>query len=168
MLGRPGSGTGAPSLGGSGSNPAPGPGFGLGLPTSPGSGGSPAPSGMLGLGGLPDAGASGGQPESKRLSLVIDCRSEGVTIQPGGYRLSRQALENSDLLVRRLQAIVRADPAASRPDARPPWLNFLVQPGGQQTFWLARRQTTFAGLDWPATLRVAESGGLESFTGSLR
>ncbi len=166
--GRPGGGPGAPSLGGSGSNPAAGLGFGLGLPSSTMSGVSPPESGMLGLGSLPHTVGQGGQPEAKRLSLVIDCRPEGVTIQPGGYRLSRQALESSDLLVRRLQAIVRADPDASRPDAPRPWLNFLVQPGGQQTFWVARRQTTFAGLDWPATLRVAESGGLESFTGSLR
>ena len=35
-------------------------------------------------------------------------------------------------------------------------VKFLVEPGGQQTYWDARRQTTLAGLGWPVWLEVAE------------
>lgn len=141
---------------GSGAGAGDGPGHGLGSPSGMAASGSSP----LGLAGLPEPG--GGTP----LGLVVECRPDGVTVQPGGYRLSRRALESSDLLLDRLRAIARDAPSGSGPSE--PCLHFLVHPGGEETFWLARRRTTFAGLDWPATLRVAESGGPGPLPGGLR
>jgi hypothetical protein len=120
-----------------------------------------APFGLAGGGGTT---ANSGA----RIDVVVDCGRDGVTVQPGGYRLSRQALESGDLLVRRLEAVVASERARRPGESAKPLLHFLVQPGAEATFWQARQQTTFAGLDWPATLRVAEGTGAGSFAGRLR
>ena len=92
----------------------------------------------------------------------------GVLIQPGGYRLSRGALESSHLLHDRLKAIVKNAETHANGQPVKPKVQFVIEPGGEETFWLVRRQTVFAGTDWPATVRLVESGGLDAFSGRLR
>jgi hypothetical protein len=61
--------------------------------------------------------------------------------------------------VDRLRAL--ADRKAVDADGRPlrPRLRFVVEPGGQEAFWKARRQTSFLERDWPATLQFSERVG---------
>ncbi len=142
---------------------SPGQGFGLGSPSSasgapPNTSSVPFDSLMLSDTVVAES------PEKERLDLVIACSAEGVTIQPGGYRLSHKALEEGQLLLGRLKSIAESEGGPKRQ----PILHFVVEPGGQKTFWLARKQTTFTGLDWPATLRLAEGDGLRSFSRETR
>lgn len=161
---------GIPGLTGTGSSAVQG--LGFGLPAGGSTPGGPPPGGgltMAGPSGLAGQGVTPGGSET-RIDLVVDCGPEGVTVQPGGYRLSRQALESGDLLVRRLEAVAALERARKPGETTKPCLHFHVRPGAEETFWKARQQTTFAGLDWPATLRVAEGAGSKSgsFTGRLR
>ncbi len=102
------------------------------------------------------------------LPITLACDPTGVLIQPGGYRLSRGALESSHLLHDRLRAIVKNAESHAHGQPVKPKVQFVIGPGGEETFWLVRRQTVFAGTDWPATVRLVESGGLDAFTGRLR
>src|SRR5262249_20920888 len=86
-----------------------------------------------------------------------------VLLHPGGYRITTKALQegggkgtNSEsLLKRELRAMVRHR-AQVDPMIRPrPSVKFLVETGGGNTFWTARRQLLFSGLDWPMTREVA-------------
>jgi hypothetical protein len=123
--------------------------------------------GAAGAGGTPGRGGAGGASGSvdgstfrmeRPMELVVACGPQGVTIQPGGYRLTLPNLEPSDAkLVEMLRGLVRRHEA--REPSRvllKPRLTFLVEPGGQQTYWKARQQTVLAGLGWPVRLRVAE------------
>lgn len=130
--------------------------------TSQGNGGANAlPSDAL-LGGSRE-GVAGQPPSAARLDVTVVCRSREVFIQPGGYRISGATLDTSDLLVARLRALGGGTSADGRPLA--PHLRFVVEPGGESVFWSARRQTTYAGLDWPTTLQVAEGAGSASAFG---
>lgn len=104
----------------------------------------------------------------KILPITIACDRSGILIQPGGYRLSLSALEKNHLLHDRLHAILdRARKDAHGQPVKPRVL-FVIEPGGEETFWMVRRQTVFSGTDWPATVRLVESGGLDALSGSLR
>jgi hypothetical protein len=89
------------------------------------------------------------------LELVVACRPEGVVIHPGGYRLSLGALRKQGTLARDLETIV-ANHALIDPSIRPrPRVQFVIEPGGAETYQEARRQTVLAGFNWPVTLQVA-------------
>lgn len=92
------------------------------------------------------------------MDLLVSCGPSGVTIQPGGYRLSPTKLEPRDVMVvETLRGLVRRREAREPSHVvLKPRLTFLVEPGGQETYWKARRQTVLAGLGWPVRLRVAE------------
>jgi hypothetical protein len=92
------------------------------------------------------------------MDLVIACGPAGVTIQPGGYRLSVPNLEPNDgRLVELLRELVRRREAREPGHVRlQPRLTFLVEPGGHESYAQARQQTILAGLGWPIRLRVAE------------
>ena len=147
--------------------------FGFGGDGNPGvssssDGASGGGSGSGGGGGSGSGGGTGGRG-SRSLDLIVSCRSSGVVIEPGGYRISEGTLAGGNLLLRRLKAIVSAEESRSPGGERPrPTLHFIVEPGGQASFWEARRQTTFAGLEWPATLRLAEIGAPNLDAGRLR
>lgn len=95
--------------------------------------------------------------------IVAVCRRDDILLHPGGYRITRKALEaraaggnqQEDLLKRELQAIVRKR-ALVDPLIRPkPRIKFLIETGGGTTFWTARQQLTFSDLDWPMSMQVA-------------
>ena len=67
------------------------------------------------------------------------------------------------MLVETLRTIVQARRTAEPGVSWRPSLQFLVESGGQGTYWTARRQTLLAGPDWPASLRVAEADAAHPF-----
>ncbi|MGA7498770.1 MAG: hypothetical protein WBX00_18735 [Isosphaeraceae bacterium] len=126
----------------------------------------------------PDAGSTSGQAKSSsdarwfksRISdghsktievpfeIVVVCRPDGAVIHPGGYLLTSKSLETGkkeSILVRELLAVAQRR-AESDPTIRPnPRVKFLVENGGSETFWAARKQILFSGLGWPMSLQVA-------------
>ncbi|MGZ3395869.1 MAG: hypothetical protein ACXWPK_17535 [Isosphaeraceae bacterium] len=126
----------------------------------------------------PDAGSTSGQAKSSsdarwfksRISdgpsktievpfeIVVVCRPDGAVIHPGGYLLTSKSLETGkkeSIVVRELLAVAQRR-AESDPTIRPnPRVNFLVENGGSETFWAARKQILFSGLGWPMSLQVA-------------
>ncbi|MGO8903643.1 MAG: hypothetical protein ACLQU5_35670, partial [Isosphaeraceae bacterium] len=126
----------------------------------------------------PDAGSTSGQAKSStdarwfksRISdghsktievpfeIVVVCRPDGAVIHPGGYLLTSKSLETGkkeSIVVRELLAVARQR-AESDPTIRPkPRVKFLVENGGSETFWAARKQVLFSGLGWPMSLQVA-------------
>ena len=90
--------------------------------------------------------------------ITVVCGADGVTIQPGGYRITASALREGradKLLVRHLASAVRRR-ALADPTIRPrPRVKFLVERDGGSNFWEARKQVLFADLSWPMTLQVA-------------
>lgn len=90
--------------------------------------------------------------------IRIVCQPDGVVVQPGGYRLTKAAMELGGLLLARVRDLARRGARAEDGTPLQPRLRFVVAAGGESMFWRARQQTTFAGLEWPATLQVAESG----------
>jgi hypothetical protein len=90
-------------------------------------------------------------------SIVVVCEPDGVVIHPGGYRITARSLETGradSLLVKELLAVARQR-AATDPSIRPiPRVKFLVEGGGTETFWAARKQILFSGLSWPMSLQV--------------
>lgn len=138
-----------------------------------GGGGGGGGSGGAGAGG--GGGQRGGVDGStfrmeRPMELVVACGPSGLTVQPGGHRLSRSSLDPADArLVELLRELVRRREVREPAEVKlTPRVTFLVQPGGQDTYWQARRQTLMAGLGWPIRLRVQEgavvsellSGGL--------
>ncbi|MHC5544157.1 hypothetical protein ACYOEI_38510 [Singulisphaera rosea] len=99
------------------------------------------------------------------LEIVVSCGPDGVVIHPGGYRLSAKALEGKDeILARSLMGVVRLRQQVD-PMIRPrPSIRFLVEPGGEKIYTLARRRTMLSGIDWPTTLQVADMRVLDLFT----
>ena len=97
--------------------------------------------------------------------LVVACGPEGVVIHPGGYRLSSKALKARDgLLVSNLKTIVQTRRQVDPMIHPHPSVRFLVEPGGSETYWDARRQTMMAGMDWPVALQVSDSSILDNFS----
>ena len=126
----------------------------------------------------PDAGSTSGQAKSSsdaprfksRISdgpsktievpfeIVVVCGPDGAVIHPGGYLLTSKSLETGkkeSIVVRELLAVAQRR-AESDPTIRPkPRVKFLVENGGSETFWAARKQILFSGLGWPMSLQVA-------------
>ena len=90
--------------------------------------------------------------------IVVVCRPDGAVIHPGGYLLTNKSLETGkkgNIMVRELLAVAQRR-AESDPTIRPqPRVKFLVENGGSETFWAARKQILFSGLGWPMSLQVA-------------
>ncbi len=90
--------------------------------------------------------------------IVVVCRPDGAVIHPGGYLLTSKSLETGkkeSIVVRELLAVAQRR-AESDPTIRPnPRVKFLVENGGSETFWAARKQILFSGLGWPMSLQVA-------------
>ena len=95
--------------------------------------------------------------------VVVVCRRNDVLLHPGGYRLTAQPAQGvntggavqESLLKQETRAMVRRR-AKIDPLIRPkPTVKFLVEADGVSTFWMARRQLVFSGLDWPMSLQVA-------------
>jgi len=159
-----------PGRGGQAGNPSP-----AGSVDSPGPGGPQPPQGQ----GAPDTPTFGmsqpgqagdyrptpraGTPWSPKmnqtisvpLDLVVACGPEGVVIHPGGYRLSRSALGKVGALRRDLETIVRNHELIDASVRPRPQVQFLVEPGGGETYREARRQTVLDGLPWPVSIQVA-------------
>jgi hypothetical protein len=158
-------------------NPAPSgspqPPLTLGLPTP----GSP-PSGMPPIGSpptmMPPIDNTNPPPSSKpaprppvsrtnfkmvdrNFEIVVVCNQRGVIVQPGAYRVTVDALRSRDgLLKTEIVALVKAKRTANPKLTIEPRVRFLVQPGGENTYWTARSQFLLAGLDWPMTTQVAD------------
>ncbi len=90
--------------------------------------------------------------------IVVVCRPDGAVIHPGGYMLTGKSLtagKKDSVMVRELLAVAQRR-AESDPTIRPqPRVKFLVENGGSETFWAARKQILFSGLGWPMSLQVA-------------
>ena len=128
------------------------------------------PGGVPDLDPVPDSGESGGRglvpsPRVERaLELVLACGPKGVTVHPGGYRLTTAVLKAEDgRLAQAVRTIVQARRVAEPGTGWRPSLRFLVEPAGQGTYWTARRQMLLAGVDWPVALRVAEADAVRTF-----
>ena len=68
---------------------------------------------------------------------------------------ARAGTLQESLLKQELRAVVRRR-AKIDPLIRPkPRIKFLVEADGGTTYWIARRQLVFSGLDWPMSLQVA-------------
>jgi hypothetical protein len=91
---------------------------------------------------------------------VVVCRRNDVLLHPGGYRLTRQIIEQQQsgkdgMLAREIVAMVRKR-AIVDPLIRPkPKIRFLVENDGAEMFWTARRQLLFTLPDWPTSLQVS-------------
>ncbi len=147
----------------SGTSSASGTGGSQGAGTGPGQPSSPVVIDHLRNLGSPSLSPSAGQ----RLDISVICRAQDLLIQPGGYRITTAKLESTTLLVERIRAIAANAQRASRGQTVVPHLRFVVEPRGETTFWAARRMTTYAGIDWPTTLSVAEGSGRQFAFDSL-
>ncbi|HMB05414.1 MAG TPA: hypothetical protein VKP69_16965, partial [Isosphaeraceae bacterium] len=93
--------------------------------------------------------------------IVVACGPDGVVIHPGGYHLSPKALKSKDgMLTKELRSVVRLRQQVDLMIRPRPSIRFLVEPGGNDTYWDARRQTLMSGLDWPITLQVGDTSVL--------
>jgi hypothetical protein len=131
--------------------------------------GLPSPFGALGS-GTQGAPAGKGAPHSRKdskiiqplsievpLDLVVACSSDGLILHPGGYRLSIASLKKERKLKSDLLTIVRNHELID-PSIRPkPRLQFLVEPGGDEAYLEARKQTVLSGLSWPVSIHPAAS-----------
>ena len=101
--------------------------------------------------------------------IVVVCRSNDVLLHPGGYRLTTQVMQqqkpgSDGMLTREILAMVRKR-AIVDPLIRPkPKIRFLVENGGGETFWTARRQLLFTLPDWPTSLQVSGPQNVHVFT----
>jgi hypothetical protein len=126
--------------------------------------------GGLGAGGGGGGGEGGGSGASgggirfrprRTIDLTLACGRDDIEVQPGGYRLK----VGDPRLVETLREIVRRRERAY-PDAEiRPQLTYLVEPGGESTYWAARRSTVLVGLGWPARLRISEGSPLRLAVG---
>jgi hypothetical protein len=114
-----------------------------------------------------DKSGRAGSPDKQPLridspfEIVVVCERDGVVIHPGGYRISPKLLKGkTDILPKELRSVVRTRQLVD-PMIRPrPSIRFLVEPGGEDTYFDARRQTMLSGLDWPVTLQLGDTSVL--------
>jgi hypothetical protein len=95
--------------------------------------------------------------------LTVACGPDGVRVHPGGYRLTFNALQKDGILKRDLETIVRNHEIIDPMIHPKPRLEFLIEPGGSETYSIARRQTVLSGLSWPVSIHVAESASARMF-----
>jgi hypothetical protein len=87
----------------------------------------------------------------------VVCNAKGVIVQPGSYRVTSNALKGREgLLKTQIVALVKARRKAEPKSTIEPNVRFLVQPGGEATYWTARSQFLLSGLDWPMSTQVAD------------
>ena len=91
--------------------------------------------------------------------IDVACGPDGLVIRPGGYHLSLKAMrEQNGVFAQYLETTVHLRRQIEPTRRLRPRVRFLVDVGGSTTYWEARRQTVLSGLDWPVTLRAADSG----------
>ncbi len=143
---------------------------GGGQPGATGTGGQiGVASGQPGAPGESSFGDSGGRPgiksplgdlgqTSRPFELVLACGPKGVAVHPGDYRVTKATLKaKDDLLVAQIRAIVRRREQADPEHSIHPSLRFLIEPGGRETYAMARAQITLANPGWPGVTQI--SGG---------
>ena len=146
---------------------------GIGQPSS--SGGTCSPGGNVGVGLPSQASSSGTQGKDVRpklstrnssfinttrsvdvpLELTVACFPDGVVIHPGGYRLSLNGIRKEGALRQDLQTIVRNHELIDPMVHPKPRVQFIIEPGGADTYWLARQKTVLNDLSWPVSIQVA-------------
>ncbi len=93
----------------------------------------------------------------RTFEVVAVCGPRGVIIQPGGYRVTSDALrDRAGLFKKQIVGLVKARRAADPKVTVEPRVRFLIQPGGFATYRAARGQFLVSGLDWPSTSQVAD------------
>ena len=89
---------------------------------------------------------------------MLACGSKGVAVYPGDYRVTKATLKAKDeLLLAQLRAIVRHREQADPSHPLRPSVRFVVEPGGRETYSIARTQVALAGQSWPTSTQF--SGG---------
>ncbi len=154
--GPPGDGVARPQGGGVGPT-------GLSPPPS----GSPSPALRAPSPGGRGDGGDQSDSEEGDVTFEIDvaCGPDGLVIHPGGYHLSLNAMkERNGVFAEYLETTVHLRRQIEPTKRLRPRVRFLVDVGGSTTYWEARRQTVLSGLDWPVTLRAADSGLGDVFT----
>jgi hypothetical protein len=102
----------------------------------------------------------------RNLEMVIACGPGGVTVHPGGYRISPASLDaDKGMLDKVLHGIVRNHQNKDPKSQWMPRLKYLVEPGGQMTYQKAREQTVTGASGWPAYLKVSEGSPLKIAVG---
>jgi hypothetical protein len=88
--------------------------------------------------------------------LVLACGPKGVAVQPGDYRVTKTTLGAKEtLLVAQLRAIVREEETLHPGRPLRPSIRYLIQPGGHETYTIARGQLDFSDLAWPSSVGIA-------------
>jgi len=136
--------------------------LGLGMPSPPSTPAGlppastpiPSPRALPALPALPEPGP---KVVDRTFEVVVVCGSRGVVVQPGGYRVTSDALRDRDgLFKKQIVGLVKARRSADPKVTVEPKIRFLVQPGGFATYRAARAQFLLSGLDWPASFHVAD------------
>ena len=87
-----------------------------------------------------------------------------MTIHPGGYRFKAQTLALADAtLPRTLRAIERTQRQAHPKLDLRPTIVLIIEPRGEPTYSLVKRQLFLSGLAWPTTFRVSEGNPTHYF-----
>ncbi|WP_169975497.1 hypothetical protein [Tautonia rosea] len=120
------------------------------------SGDSASPISGQALGSGSGFGSAGGFGR-RRIEVVVASGRKGVTIHPGGYRLSEETVKDDDgRLVQAIEAVAASE-RRKQPASDPvPTVRFLVEPGGYGLYWSARSQVELAKPEWPITWQASE------------
>jgi len=98
----------------------------------------------------------------RNLEMTIACGPSGLTVHPGGYRLSAASLDaDKGMLDKVLHGIVRNH---QRKDPKSDWmprLKYLIEPGGEMSYQKAREQTVTGASGWPAYWKLSEGSPLK-------
>ena len=106
----------------------------------------------------------------RSLEFVLICGPSGLTIHPGGLRLSRTLLNSPmgddwmENLWDRVRMMEREEPGI----AVLPSVRFLVAPGGHDLYWSLRSHMMSEGLNWPVRIQVIESESAPGLSTSPR
>lgn len=135
------------------------PGSDLGNPGQPSGPGAPGSGGARGFG----AGDVDPRPD-RTLEIVIACGKEGLVVRPTGLRISKAMLEGPKRdWIEHLRKIARLTEVANPQFRVNPALKFVVEPGGQSSYWQAVGQVRGAGIDWPSRLESVELDRIRVF-----
>lgn len=93
----------------------------------------------------------------QQIELVVASGRKGVTIHPGGYRLSEETVKQDDGRLMKAIEAVAASELRKNPASDPvPTVRFLVEPGGYGLYWSARSQVELARPEWPITWQASQ------------